>query len=138
MLARVFGTVASRRVRTMATVGGVLADADYASDPPAALSALNARVVLLSSRGRRELTVQGADPGPLHDLHRAKRAAGRSADPGLRRRGGVPEVQARSSRTAHVSHRRRPSAVTVSRSWWARAATVPTGSTSCVRSIRRS
>ena len=36
-LADTFGAVANVRVRTVATVGGVLADADYASDPPAML-----------------------------------------------------------------------------------------------------
>ena len=51
MLARSFGVVASPRVRNQATVGGVLADADYASDPPAALQALGARVVLRSPAG---------------------------------------------------------------------------------------
>ena len=39
VLAEAFGLVASPRVRNQATVGGVLADADYASDPPAVLSA---------------------------------------------------------------------------------------------------
>lgn len=52
-LARAFGLVASPRVRNQATVGGVLADADYASDPPAMLIALGARVTLLSKRGAR-------------------------------------------------------------------------------------
>ena len=52
-LARAFGLVASPRVRNQATVGGVLADADYASDPPAVLAALGARVVLRSPRGER-------------------------------------------------------------------------------------
>ena len=36
-LADCFGEVANVRVRTVATVGGVLADADYACDPPAML-----------------------------------------------------------------------------------------------------
>ena len=52
-LARAFGVVASPRVRNQATVGGVLADADYASDPPAMLVALGARVTLRSKRGAR-------------------------------------------------------------------------------------
>ncbi len=38
VLAHTFGVVASPRVRNQATVGGVLADADYASDPPAVLA----------------------------------------------------------------------------------------------------
>jgi carbon-monoxide dehydrogenase medium subunit len=57
VLAQAFGLVASPRVRNQATVGGVLADADYASDPPAALCALNARAVLRSPRGERQVPV---------------------------------------------------------------------------------
>jgi aerobic carbon-monoxide dehydrogenase medium subunit len=58
MLADAFGLVASPRVRNQATVGGVLADADYASDPPAALAALDARAVLRSSRGERTVAIE--------------------------------------------------------------------------------
>jgi carbon-monoxide dehydrogenase medium subunit len=57
VLARAFGLVASPRVRNQATVGGVLADADYASDPPAVLAALGARAVLRSVRGEREVSI---------------------------------------------------------------------------------
>jgi carbon-monoxide dehydrogenase medium subunit len=57
VLAQAFGLVASPRVRNQATVGGVLADADYASDPPAVLCALNARAVLRSPRGEREVPI---------------------------------------------------------------------------------
>ncbi len=53
VLAHTFGVVASPRVRNQATVGGVLADADYASDPPAVLQALRAQAVLRSVRGER-------------------------------------------------------------------------------------
>jgi carbon-monoxide dehydrogenase medium subunit len=56
-LARAFFLVASPRVRNQATVGGVLADADYASDPPAMLAALDARAVLRSPRGERSVSV---------------------------------------------------------------------------------
>jgi carbon-monoxide dehydrogenase medium subunit len=56
-LADAFGVVASPRVRNQATVGGVLADADYASDPPAMLTALDARAVLRSPRGQREVRI---------------------------------------------------------------------------------
>jgi aerobic carbon-monoxide dehydrogenase medium subunit len=58
MLARAFALVASPRVRNQATVGGVLADADYASDPPAALQALGARAVLRSPAGERAVAVE--------------------------------------------------------------------------------
>jgi carbon-monoxide dehydrogenase medium subunit len=57
-LALTFGHVASARVRNQATVGGVLADADYASDPPAMLTALEARVVARSVRGERQIAVE--------------------------------------------------------------------------------
>ncbi|MBV9819004.1 MAG: FAD binding domain-containing protein [Solirubrobacterales bacterium] len=56
-LARAFGIVASPRVRNQATVGGVLADADYASDPPAMLGALGARAVLRGPTGEREVAI---------------------------------------------------------------------------------
>jgi aerobic carbon-monoxide dehydrogenase medium subunit len=56
-LARAFELVASPRVRNQATVGGVLADADYASDPPAMLAALDARAVLRSPRGERAVSI---------------------------------------------------------------------------------
>ncbi len=54
-LAFAFSVVASPRVRNQATVGGVVADADYASDPPSMLAALRARVVAKSTRGEREI-----------------------------------------------------------------------------------
>jgi aerobic carbon-monoxide dehydrogenase medium subunit len=57
VLARTFSLVASPRVRNQATVGGVLADADYASDPPAMLQALGARAVLRSVRGERSVPI---------------------------------------------------------------------------------
>lgn len=58
VLAHAFSVVASPRVRNQATVGGVIADADYASDPPAMLSALDARVVVRSAEGEREIPIQ--------------------------------------------------------------------------------
>jgi aerobic carbon-monoxide dehydrogenase medium subunit len=57
-LRRAFGLVASPRVRNQATVGGVLADADYASDPPAMLAALDARAVLRGPGGHREVGIE--------------------------------------------------------------------------------
>lgn len=58
VLAYTFSLVASPRVRHQATVGGVLADADYASDPPALLHALNAKTLVRSVRGEREIPVE--------------------------------------------------------------------------------
>ena len=57
VVARTFSLVASPRVRNQATVGGVLADADYASDPPALLTALGAWAEVESVRGSREIPV---------------------------------------------------------------------------------
>ena len=56
-LAACFGVVANVRVRNAATLGGVLADADYASDPPSMLLALGARVEIAGPAGVRELGV---------------------------------------------------------------------------------
>ena len=57
VLARTCGEVANVRVRNAATVGGNLSEADYASDPPAVLLALGARVVAASSGGQREIAL---------------------------------------------------------------------------------
>lgn len=57
ILAYTFSLVASPRVRNQATVGGVLADADYASDPPALLHALDARAIARSLNGEREIAI---------------------------------------------------------------------------------
>jgi carbon-monoxide dehydrogenase medium subunit len=54
-LAATLGQVASVRVRHAATVGGNLAESDYASDPPCVLLASRARVRARSVRGEREL-----------------------------------------------------------------------------------
>jgi carbon-monoxide dehydrogenase medium subunit len=54
-VAECFGQVASPRIRNQATVGGVLCDADYASDPPTLLVALGARVRLTGHVGEREM-----------------------------------------------------------------------------------
>jgi carbon-monoxide dehydrogenase medium subunit len=57
VLAEAFGRVANVRVRNVATIGGVLAEADYASDPPAVLLALDAEVEILGPRGSRILPI---------------------------------------------------------------------------------
>src|SRR6266852_6714138 len=58
ILAYTFSLVASPRVRNQATVGGVLADADYASDPPALLNALDARAIARRMVGEREIPIE--------------------------------------------------------------------------------
>ena len=107
VLAETFSLVASPRVRNQATVGGVLADADYASDPPAVLQALGraGRPALDARRARR--VRRGADPRLLRDLHRARRAAGRGARAGGARAGGVPQVPLALERGPAVRRRRR-------------------------------
>lgn len=54
-LAHTFGVVGNVRVRNQATIGGNLAEADYASDPPAMLLALDARVNVIEPGGAREI-----------------------------------------------------------------------------------
>jgi carbon-monoxide dehydrogenase medium subunit len=57
-LAAAFNAVASPRVRNVATVGGVLADADYASDPPAMFVAARAEVEVAGVRGVRRVPAE--------------------------------------------------------------------------------
>jgi len=56
-LAATFGSVANVRVRNAATVGGVLAEADYASDPPTAFLALDSAVEVAGPAGARTIPV---------------------------------------------------------------------------------
>ena len=80
-----FSLVASPRVRNQATVGGVLADADYASDPPAMLCALGAQVVARERvAGEREIPVEELITGYYETALAARRAD--------RRRSRVPRV----------------------------------------------
>jgi carbon-monoxide dehydrogenase medium subunit len=53
-----FKAVASPRVRNVATMGGVLADADYASDPPSMLVASQAVAEVASVRGVRRISIE--------------------------------------------------------------------------------
>lgn len=55
VLAETFASVANVRVRNAATVGGVVAEADYASDPPAVLVALDAEVVARGPAAERRI-----------------------------------------------------------------------------------
>jgi len=57
VLARTFGVVANVRVRNAATVGGVLAESDYASDPPAVFLALDAEVDVRGPEGARSIPI---------------------------------------------------------------------------------
>lgn len=49
--------VANIRIRNAATIGGNLAEADYASDPPAVLVALDASAIVEGPNGQREVPV---------------------------------------------------------------------------------
>jgi len=55
VLAEAFGSVANVRIRNAATLGGVLAEADYASDPPAVLVALNAQLRVAGPSSERAI-----------------------------------------------------------------------------------
>ena len=57
-LATTFGRVGNVRVRNAATVGGVLAEADYASDPPCAFLAMDAVVEVVGRDGGRTIPVR--------------------------------------------------------------------------------
>ena len=60
-LARACGVVGNVRIRNQATLGGNLAEADYASDPPSMLLALDAVVTVTGMSGSRTI--------PLADFH---------------------------------------------------------------------
>jgi carbon-monoxide dehydrogenase medium subunit len=53
LVATAYGKVANPRVRNTASIGGNIAHGDYRLDPPTALLALSANVVLASVRGTR-------------------------------------------------------------------------------------
>jgi len=63
-LAEAFAAVGNVRVRNQATVGGNLAHADYASDPPTMLVALGASVSVVGVRGARSIPVADLVLGP--------------------------------------------------------------------------
>jgi len=54
-LAHAFSVVGNIRVRNQATIGGNLSAADYAADPPAMLTALDARVQVQGPEKKREI-----------------------------------------------------------------------------------
>ena len=58
MLAETVSRVATRRIRSMATVGGALVNGDPNQDPPPTLIALGANVELTSSSGQRVCPVE--------------------------------------------------------------------------------
>jgi carbon-monoxide dehydrogenase medium subunit len=57
-LAHTFRAVANVRVRNQATIGGNLSAADYAADPPAMLTALDARVQVQGPGETREIVLR--------------------------------------------------------------------------------
>ncbi len=58
LLAQACGEVGNVRIRNQATLGGNLAEADYASDPPTALLALGAQVTATGIRGARTIPLE--------------------------------------------------------------------------------
>ena len=54
-LSHTFSVVGNIRVRNQATIGGNLSAADYAADPPAMLTALDARVQVQGPEAKREI-----------------------------------------------------------------------------------
>jgi carbon-monoxide dehydrogenase medium subunit len=65
ILAEALHEVAHPQIRNRGTLGGNLAHADPASEMPAVVLALDARVLLRSARGERELPAAGFFLGPL-------------------------------------------------------------------------
>lgn len=55
IVAETFGRVANVRIRNAATVGGVVAESDYASDPPALLVTLDATIDAVGPNGARSI-----------------------------------------------------------------------------------
>jgi carbon-monoxide dehydrogenase medium subunit len=58
VVADTFRRVANVRVRNVATVGGVVAEADYASDPPAVFLALDAEIDAQGPNGKRTIAAR--------------------------------------------------------------------------------
>ena len=54
-MAHATGVVGNVRIRNAATMGGLLAEADYASDPPAVLVSVDATVLISDGRQTREV-----------------------------------------------------------------------------------
>ena len=87
-LARACHVVANIRIRNMATIGGNLAHADYQSDPPTVLAALNAKVQIQSATGGREVDyndfVRGSYETALNEDELVSAIIVPPADPHLR------------------------------------------------------
>ena len=58
LVAYAYSRIATPRIRNMATVGGGLVHGDPSQDPPPSLIALGASVVMTSSSGQRELSLE--------------------------------------------------------------------------------
>jgi len=69
-LARTFGAIATVRIRNQATIGGNLAHADPAQDPPPMLIALGAEVVLQSASRARRICLEEFATGYLTTVTR--------------------------------------------------------------------
>ena len=89
VVADTFGKVANVRVRNAATVGGVMAEADYASDPPAVFVGLDAWS-WPRARGLRTHPGQRVLPGLLRDRAGAQRGGDRGGGAPARRPAPAP------------------------------------------------
>ena len=94
------------QVRNLGTIGGSVVHADPASDMPAVLLALGARLEVRSPAGSREVARRGASPRAVHDQPRAAGARDRRhrPDTGLRlgiclRRRRAPSLRVRAGRS---------------------------------------
>ena len=63
-----FSQVGNVRVRAWGTIGGNLAHADPASDPPVLLAALGAEVTAVGAQGERTLAVSSLSDGPFETI----------------------------------------------------------------------
>jgi carbon-monoxide dehydrogenase medium subunit len=103
VLAETYADVANVRVRHQATVGGNLCEADYASDPPAVLAALDASVLVRSLRGERSIPVRELIVGHYETILRPDELVTEVVVPPLPREAGAVYLKYRSR-----SHEDRP------------------------------
>ena len=103
VLAETYAAVANVRVRCQATVGGNLCDADYASDPPAVLAALDAAVVTRGACGERAIPVRELIVGHYETVLRPDELVTEVVVPPLPRGAGAVYLKYRSR-----SHEDRP------------------------------
>ena len=130
---QVFAAVASPRVRNAATIGGVLGDADYASDPPAMLIALDAWVEALSVRGLRRVPVADLIVDHYQTSLEEDELITRVLVPRVATTSPFASCVPAARRTGPASRSPPPSTRAGSRSSWARSPSVPSASPTSAR-----